>query len=913
MGASVAEDEYLLEVSNMGLVVLSTVDPTGIAYLASQFVQPICGPTAYLGEIDDGTLYDALGLMTVDEAFEGSYGSWTKAGDGVVRLIFESTDKEDVTVVIHTGGEDYAEVDVGAGETVVWDSTVPELQDKNMYLDRWRPGLLGLPGSGGGSLLLWIPRAADGGHITMHRSSNIQIIARSSPQKAAAAAAFDMSEGRLQHLLQPIRDLSKNWNIDLASELEEYMDKLENLSIAFDPEDGASIDRDGDSVMNFAEAALLIQGTSVIYSRKVEYLHALVFQTLAHLSKQQDDKPQNQQNGEPIDGQDEEENDDAEAGAFNNPLPLYDELQEAKAAHITLKQVTQQDEETETDRRRKRKEARALNRSKNNMQASIALMGSLVPDERDHGETFKLMSCNLHATGVLLLDEASKKYLRPQQQAIGDQSLAFGETPGKQKGMWVAADGETPAMALNFDDMDASEDDGGDGNGLDEQPDYEYDGGDAMDQDVPVENTGDTAQEEGASAPEPLGRVTRSATAPPTDEKDPWAPLDAYDASTSVARPFRKGRSYPKVPAYKKKKAGVAALSNKESAVGMDDDAEQDGLSDPTFQERFFMGSDGPQWASWVWTETLSDNPLEKTCKRTFCKAPLLVKSCDALWQREAKWRSAMRRCEAREKQSAQAMLLREQAMEEEEAEGNDQMQALTLSTATARLDMAFRHDANGTNDEEDDDNGDDNAYDDGFDGGDWDQGNDMDDPMGSYEAAAAATGSSGGPLTYEEICRQHLASFMSGTEKYVRETDLSKQVSDWQEKLTPLLKQQDAHPAFDIHHYGREIIDRLEEEQKSTSLDKHSRATRKDKATNKRARLDPVPEDEEEIETVPFETLVGGKSPFEVCRLFLASLQLANNGNVALSHAHTTADHGKVPFKMQLLSTANAYEALQA
>ncbi|ETP46019.1 hypothetical protein F442_07680 [Phytophthora nicotianae P10297] len=173
MGASVAEDEYMLEISNMGLVALSAVDPTGIAYMASQFVQPTCGPTAYLGEIDDGTLYDALSLTTVDEAFEGSYGSWTKVGDGVVRLIFKSTDTEDVTVVVHSGGDDNAKVDVGAGETVIWESTISELHDKNMYLDRWRPGLFGLPGSGGGSLLLWIPRASEGGHITMYVRINV--------------------------------------------------------------------------------------------------------------------------------------------------------------------------------------------------------------------------------------------------------------------------------------------------------------------------------------------------------------------------------------------------------------------------------------------------------------------------------------------------------------------------------------------------------------------------------------------------------------------------------------------------------------------------------------------------------------------------------------------------------------------
>ncbi|KAJ8525261.1 hypothetical protein ON010_g15855 [Phytophthora cinnamomi] len=118
----------------MGLVVLSTIDPTGIAYMASQFVQPICGPTAYL-------------------AFIGSYGTWTKKGDGVVHLNFESVDDEDVTVVIHSGGDKYAEVDVAAGAAVTWEATIPELQDKTLYLDRWRPGIMGIPGSGGGFVL----------------------------------------------------------------------------------------------------------------------------------------------------------------------------------------------------------------------------------------------------------------------------------------------------------------------------------------------------------------------------------------------------------------------------------------------------------------------------------------------------------------------------------------------------------------------------------------------------------------------------------------------------------------------------------------------------------------------------------------------------------------------------------------
>lgn len=173
MGKNVGQNEYMLKVANMGLVVLSAVDSTGIAYMASQFVQPICGPTAYLGDIDDGTLHDALGLTTADEAFVGSYGTLARKGDGVVHLVFESVDKEDVTVVIHSGGDEYANVDVASGATVIWDATIPELQDKSLYLDRCRPGVFGLPGSGGGSLLLWVPRSSEGGYLEMHVRVNV--------------------------------------------------------------------------------------------------------------------------------------------------------------------------------------------------------------------------------------------------------------------------------------------------------------------------------------------------------------------------------------------------------------------------------------------------------------------------------------------------------------------------------------------------------------------------------------------------------------------------------------------------------------------------------------------------------------------------------------------------------------------
>ncbi|GLE09413.1 hypothetical protein PINS_up021043 [Pythium insidiosum] len=40
-----------------------------------------------------------------------------------------------------------------------------------MYMDRWRPGFLGLPGTGGGSMLLWVPMDADGA-LTLNAQLN---------------------------------------------------------------------------------------------------------------------------------------------------------------------------------------------------------------------------------------------------------------------------------------------------------------------------------------------------------------------------------------------------------------------------------------------------------------------------------------------------------------------------------------------------------------------------------------------------------------------------------------------------------------------------------------------------------------------------------------------------------------------
>ncbi|KAF7824485.1 Condensin-2 complex subunit H2 [Senna tora] len=79
------------------------------------------------------------------------------------------------------------------------------------------------------------------------------------------------------HAIHPERDLESNWEVDLAKKLEEYLLKICSGEITGEEEGHISV--------NFAEAALLLQGSIQVYSRKVEYLYTLVLRALEFLSQ----------------------------------------------------------------------------------------------------------------------------------------------------------------------------------------------------------------------------------------------------------------------------------------------------------------------------------------------------------------------------------------------------------------------------------------------------------------------------------------------------------------------------------------------------------------------------------------------------------------------------------------------------
>jgi len=86
-----------------------------------------------------------------------------------------------------------------------------------------------------------------------------------------SASQSDVDDQRFAELLKPIKDLTQNWQVPLADLLSTYIDDLQHVTITFDG---------GETSVNFAEAALLLQGTASVYSKKVEFLWQMVMQTL---------------------------------------------------------------------------------------------------------------------------------------------------------------------------------------------------------------------------------------------------------------------------------------------------------------------------------------------------------------------------------------------------------------------------------------------------------------------------------------------------------------------------------------------------------------------------------------------------------------------------------------------------------
>lgn len=204
------------------------------------------------------------------------------------------------------------------------------------------------------------------------------------------ASQEDGIEARFAHLLQPIKDLTKNWDVDIAAYLEDYLEELENTPISFDG---------GVTTMNFAQAAMLVQSSACVYSKKVEYLYSLVNQVLELLAnkKKQAQKSSVDDEGNDADAQFHDDDDD-------DQFLTLDDVQEGK--NLNLK------EDFES-----REEFRLLpeiplclipvEEGEKGEDPLLSKKGEVLASRND----FKMNTCCVHCSGTLLLDMSHLKML----------------------------------------------------------------------------------------------------------------------------------------------------------------------------------------------------------------------------------------------------------------------------------------------------------------------------------------------------------------------------------------------------------------------------------------------------------------------------------------------------------------------
>lgn len=608
---------------------------------------------------------------------------------------------------------------------------------------------------------------------------------------------------RYGHLLQPIRDLTKNWDIDVAAQLGEYLAEIERIKISFDG---------GKTSMNFAEAALLIQGSACIYSKKVEYLYTLVYQTLDLIASKK-----RLQQASSVDDQGKDK-DASFRDDIEEFLPL-DDIKEAK--NIDLK-------EDENDFQRKSSQivprtplALLPLGEKDKEDVLLSRTGEVLGRRND----FKMNTCIIHASGALLLDmthlslldSSFTQVMNPAPSAPQDPQPAHEQQPGNQV---VVDDANLEPVDLPCAEFDSH-----------------FDTPELMDDDVFPENFGDQGNENGENAAENEQdgheeRRAMRARGPMQPEqvnnlpsKDHWKMLDPHEPDVSKNKPFKKGKPF-------KKPLSLVQQSKKKRKRH---EEKKEPFLIPIHQ---FITQ-----AFYSHASKMLKNPL---------KTPSFPEFEYLYW------------IEFRRQQKVQAKQKKilSQVATDEEIEEIEELKSITVKPGED--DDAVVDERAGSDFDDDDFGG---GGEDNFCLGDGDVPTPvepMDDPADGLVISS-----------YEELVRKHVDGYLLEAQQYAQETDLSRRVRDWEERIVPVLSKEETHRPFDIHKYGEEIMASFKGKSNQT-----------------------------------FKEMARGKEAFEICRLFLATLQLANNYNVQIT-ADGVGEKAIDTMNLQLIKTTPGNQAI--
>nr|XP_020480936.1 condensin-2 complex subunit H2 isoform X2 [Monopterus albus] len=567
---------------------------------------------------------------------------------------------------------------------------------------------------------------------------------------------------RFAHLLQPIRDLTKNWEVDVASELNDYLEELEKMTITFD---------DGKTRLNFAEAALVIQGSACIYSKKVELLHSLVYQTLECISDR--NKKQNKQRVQ-------FEDNAVAANSYN------DDAAEFTPVDIEVSDNTQ--------------------KAVNNKLVDVTPLPPecLIPPETHEKQKFPLIS----AKGEIL---CSQKDFWINRFIPGEDGMIL-LTPRLAGSRSLVDDGRPPAEPLQQQHQDAE----APADAAMDVADVEGGRGDAAENFLSLEDNNmelDHVDRHQASGEGRLIPERQQVEADKLRSKDEapavsmWTHHDPY-VVLGEDKPFKLGKVY-RVP------------------DGLDNKGKRKRAQPAPLQD--FSG----------WLESTND------CRHALKNKPTF-KGLDYIYLSSLKHRLDARK---RILKAAGVVVSDEELrrtylnVDEDEQEGPvDQFKPVDPLGG------------------DDDDNGPEVFP------------NNTQASAGVSPADFISTEALRDEMTYEDLVQLRVDQLVAMCRDYNQETDLSRRVKEWEDRIRPELALQEQQPPFNIHKYGDRIVEAL------------------GKVSQRRS----------------FSSIVYGLDNLEASRYLLASLQLANDYTVEIDSAEGL-EHSLDSMGLTLLSSEKA------
>mmetsp|Transcript_22633 Transcript_22633/g.34454 ORF Transcript_22633/g.34454 Transcript_22633/m.34454 type:complete len:678 (+) Transcript_22633:112-2145(+) len=631
--------------------------------------------------------------------------------------------------------------------------------------------------------------------------------------------------------LQPLRDLSRNWDVDIASCLEEY---LQELTVTLDDDGGEKRQEQGENATpNFAHAALILQNSSNVYSRKVEYLHSLVYKALYEFFRSTNGKETSSSRRKSTDAAIEEFYD---FDPHNDFLLLDDVVPE----DFTSKKINLKDDDDEEGKSlpgsTPNQSMMTLNRTRlslgglsvtraertslggggfnpSSSSQQRALLGTL----NDGALRLVNGKCDVGADGLLLLPGSSLS--GPSNNALLDPSDGRRSLFGDE--MMMAA----PAEAGQADQHDfvaqgdGDDDHDNDGPGFEMNDDYDEEPMEAAHQDNASVVEATVGQHQ-VQQEEPTRRV---AFAENTKKKkaDPWAMLDPHSSDQQVNRPLRTGKTYKLPPGVDLPPSDcVTGASTKRMPTRrrLEPLPEiQPCLAVQSFRAFLKNTGDPPN---------IPFNGLVFGDEFAYiAKATAKKKAAEQRQARKAKLES--------EHPNA---VYEEDPYEDDNDHGGGGFD--------------FGGEDDDDDDQEDDNNGMGNVG--------------MSSLDEAFESAAGGTNLGN---TFEELCRAHIQAFAKGADDFALNTQLSERVNKWQAKLSPILEAEERRATFDIHQYSQKLLETAEEGLQNTKRLSGGSMT-------------------PEMSKIEFEDVTVGCTQSDVCRFFLASLSLANAGNIKIEES---------------------------